>query len=501
MVFSGLDLAVLLSYLGVIAAIGFWCSRRNRDWDDFMFGGRQMPWFPVGISLIATSVSASTFLGNPADTFANDMTYLMLSFGGFTAVIIIAFVFIPRFQRLRLSSAYEILELRFSRRVRLLAAILYTCHIVLRTGVLLYGPALVLANVFHLNIYLSICIMSLLAVGYTVLGGFRAVVWTDVLQFFVLMGGGLLTIWFCVRGIGSLSELVRLAGEAGKTHWLDFSPDPSSARNFLSAAVVYTVFELAIRGCDQQFVQRYLSCKNVAEANRSSVLSVVFGLMVAVVFFWVGAALFVYFNVSRVRVLPGELGVNDVFPYFIAHELPPGLTGLMVAAIFAAAMSSLDSAITALSNTTVTDFLSGSRKQDPSSQLGRARFWVIVWGVAGTIAALFCVLGRQSLLQKALFFTSLFTGPLLGLFLFAFFRPATQPKALFYGAITGMLSLLLFSRIPLIPEGWWQPLYSFSWPWNPLISLAGTTIATLLLDGWMKAKAGVRAGANPPEKS
>ncbi len=485
MVFTGLDVAALIGYLGVIAGIGFWCSRLNRDWDDFMFGGRRMPWFAVGLSLIATSVSASTFLGNPADTFAHDMTYLMLNFGGFVAVIIIGFVFIPRFQQWKLGSAYEILEMRFSRGVRLLAAIFYSCHIVLRTGILLYGPALVLANVFQINIYLSICVMSLLAMGYTVLGGFRAVVWTDVLQFFVLMGGGLLSIWFCVRGIGSLDELVRLAGESGKTHWLDFSPDPSSARNFLSAAVVYTLFELAIRGCDQQFVQRYMSCKNAREANRSSVLSVVFGLLVAFVFYWVGASLFVYFEISQVRELPEGLGVNDVFPHFIAHVLPPGLTGLMVAAVFAAAMSSLDSAITALSNTTVTDFLAGSRERTPSGQLSRARFWVIVWGLAGTLAAFICVLGRQSLLQKALFFTSLFTGPLLGLFLFAFFRPKTQPKALVYGAICGMLTLLLFSNIPIIPESWWQPLYRFSWPWNPLISLTGTIGATLLLDRFL----------------
>jgi len=486
-----LDWLALIGYLVIICGVGVFFSRRNRNFGEYMFGGGRMPWFAIGISLIATSVSATTFLGNPADAYGTNMTYLMCNLGAFLAIIIVAFVFIPRFRALNASSAYEVLELRFSKKVRVLASCFYAAHLLLRTGVLLYGPAIVLSKIFGINIFLAISLTSILAVVYTWFGGLQAVVWTDVLQFVVLMGGGCAALWFCVQEIGSFSEMARLASEAGKTKWLDLNLDPSQARTLLSAGLVYTVFEVAIRGCDQQFVQRYMACKNVREANMSSILSAFLGLLVGLVFFWVGAALYVYFQVKGVRTLPADMDINHVFPHFILEVLPSGLTGLLAAAIFAAAMSSLDSAITALSNTTVQDFFPGASDEGDSSRLKRARFWVVVWGVAGTLAAFLCVAGKQSLLSKALFFTSLFTGPLLSLFLFAFFRPNTQARALFWGAIGGALCLLPFSKIPILSI--WEPIYQFAWPWNPLIALTGAICFTLILErfgNWNSPHAG-----------
>ena len=176
--------------------------------------------------------------------------------------------------------------------------------------------------------------------------------------------------------------------------------------------------------------------------------------------------------------LPVE-NVNQVFPHFILTTLPTGAKGLLVAAILAAAMSSQSSALTALSNTTVIDFL---RHHHGSGQAGLkpARRWVVLWGILGAGAAFICTLGNISILSKALFFTSLFTGPLLGLFLLAFFRPGLHPNAVFAGAIGGMVVLLLFLKIPVLPAGVWKPLYAVSWPWNPLISMIATvTLANL----------------------
>jgi len=478
--FSSLDLLALLGYLAVVLAIGLYFAKRNNNFSDYMFGGGQMPWWAIGISLIATSVSATTFLGNPADAYATNMTYLMCNFGVFAAIAIIGVVFIPRFQALKVESAYEILEKRFSRPIRVLAASFYSLHLLLRTGILLYGPALVLAEVFGINIFFSITATAVLAIAYTWFGGLRAVVWTDVLQFIVLFGGGLVALYYCATGIGSFAEMAELAANAGKTKWFDASIDPSNARTLLSAGIVYTVFEVAIRGCDQQFVQRYMSCPDASSANRSSLLSAVLGLAVALLFFWVGASLFAYFQVAHVANLPEGTNINRVFPFFILEILPNGLTGLLVAAIFAAAMSSLDSGITALANTTVKDLLpvAKTRSLDEAGLLKLTRLYVVVWGVAGTLAAFVCVAGEQSLLTTALFFTSLFIGPLLGLFLFAFFWPRTHPKALFIGALLGMASLLPFTKIAFIDS--WQPVYPLSWPWNPLVTLTGTVLFTFL---------------------
>ena len=200
-----------------------------------------------------------------------------------------------------------------------------------------------------------------------------------------------------------------------------------------------------------------------------------------------GATLFVYFKVKHAAPLPEGIVGNEVFPYFIMNILPTGLKGLLGAAILGEAMSSLNSTYSALSNTTVVDFLGkaknggqdgeqdGGQSGGPESEGGlkSAKLWVVIWGILGTGMAFVCAIGSQTILSKALFFTSLFTGPLLSLFLMAFFRPSLHPKAVLAGAILGMATLLPFLQIPVLPEGMWTPLYTFAWPWNPVISLAG----------------------------
>lgn len=465
--FTSIDTAALGVYLLIMIGIGYVASKRATSFAEFMFGGSRLPWWAIGISLIATSVSASTFLGNPADAFNRNMTFMMLNIGAFLAIIVTIKVFIPRIRAANVQSAYELLEQHFGRPVRLLAAVLYCAHLLLRTGVLLYGPAIVLSEIFEINIYLSIVVMAVLAVVYTYFGGLRAVVWTDVMQFVVLFGGGMLALYYCAEAAGSFGELKQLADDAGKTTMLNFSWDIGDSRTLLSAGLVYAVFELAIRGCDQQFVQRYIACKNVAEANRSALLSAVLGSLVAYLFFWIGAGLFVYFEVLQIKALPSDIGVNYVFPHFILHVLPQGVTGIMVAALFAAAMSSLDSAITALSNTTMVDFLGGSKHSD-AQRLAITRRWVLVWGVLGTLAAFLCVFGQKSLLDKALIFTSLFIGPLLGLFLHAFYRPNSAPKAVIAGVVGGMLGLFIIQNLKTWLD---NPNLAVSPLWNPLISL------------------------------
>ncbi|MDJ0835858.1 MAG: sodium/solute symporter [Acidobacteriota bacterium] len=484
-----LDLLALIAYLGIVLAIGAWCSRGNKGFGDFIFGGGRMPWWAVGISLIATSVSATTFLGNPADVYNTNMTYLMCNFGVFAAILIVWFVFIPRFQGLKVESAYQILEQRFDRKVRLLASVLYSLHLLLRTGILLFGPSLVLAEIFQVHIGWCIGATAVLAVVYTWFGGLRAVVWTDVLQFVVLFGGGLAALYFCARGIGGFDIMAHMAADAGKTRWFDGSLDPSNARTFLSAGLVYTFFEVAIRGCDQQFVQRYMACEDTRRANLSSLSSAVLGLAVGLLFYWVGAALYAYFQVAEVATLPPDTDINSVFPYFILEILPPGLTGILVAAIFAAAMSSLDSAITALANTSVKDFLpqSVTESMDDRTLLVTTRKFVLVWGFLGTAAAFICVAGQKSLLDMALSFTSLFTGPLLGLFVLAFFLPGIKPGAAFWGAIGGMATLLLFTKTAFLPA--LQPIYPLSWPWNPFVSLCGTVLIALVIQFFADRKA------------
>jgi SSS family solute:Na+ symporter len=412
----------------------------------------------------------------------------MLNAGSLVAIVIVGTIFIPRIRSSGIKSAYELLEMKFSRPVRVMAASLYSFHLLLRMGMLIYGPCLVLMKITGAPYWACAVAMALFAMMYTSLGGIKAVTTTDIIQFIIFFGGGLMCIFFVAHAVGGFGTAWHMAAEAGKTRWLDFTWDPSSARNFWTASVVYIVFEVAIRGCDQQFVQRYLSTKDVRSANYSSITSSLLGICVGVLFFTVGAFLYVYFQVAQVEAIPA-LKANQVLPHFIVNVLPTGVKGLLVAAILAADMGALSSVLTALSNTTVIDFLKRGEGAEGGHSIKHARIWVVLWGTLGTAASFLCALGDETILGKALFFTSLFTGPLLSMFLQAFFLPRTRPAAVFAGAIIGMLALLPVSNIPVLPPGMWKPWLSLAWPWNPLISMTASLLAAQAISavmGWRK---------------
>lgn len=474
--FTTLDWLVLVLYILISVGIGICASRKsNCGFSEYMRGGGAMPWVAIGISLIATSVSATTFLGNPAESYSADMSYLMNNIGALIAIIVVGFIFIPRIRSAKISSAYELFEVKFSSKVRRIAAVFYSLHLLLRMGILLYAPSLVLAPILGIDIHVAILVTTVVATLYTWYGGFKAVIWTDVLQFVVLFGGGVIALFILAKGIGGFSEMFQLASEAGKTKFFDAANwDPANARNLLSAGLVYAVIEISIRGCDQQFVQRYLSCDSVKSANASSVLSMVLGIFVSILFFWVGAGLFVYYQVKGVSILPAECPINQVFPHFIVHVMPAGATGLVVAAIYAAAMSSLSSAINALGNTTVKDIL--LVRSENASALAKAKKWTVLWAILSTVCAFIAADMQSSLLSNALFFTGLFTGPLLALFLLAFFSHKLTSPAVLAGVFCGMASILLFNRIPIIPA--YVPPFGgmFSFFWNPAISCVMTIL-------------------------
>lgn len=478
--FTWLDWIVLIAYILISVGIGLWASRGNKGFEEYMRGSGSMPWVAVGISLIATSVSATTFLGNPAESYAFDMSFLMNNVGALLAIVVVGLVFIPRIRKSGISSAYELFEVRFSPTVRRLAAIFYSLHLLLRMGILLYAPSLVLAPILDIDIHWAILISAIVATVYTWYGGFKAVVWTDVMQFLVLFGGGVVALCILAKGIGGFDVMANLASEAGKTRFFNVSDwNPANARNLLSAGIAYAVIEISVRGCDQQFVQRYLSCDSVRSANASSILSMILGIFVSVLFFWVGAGLFVYYQVRGVEMLPAGIQLNEVFPYFIVNVLPPGATGLVVAAIYAAAMSSLSSAINALGNTTVKDIL--LVRSENVQTLSKAKRWTLLWAVLSTLCAFVAADMQSSLLSNALFFTGLFTGPLLALFLLAFFAPRLKTPEIVASVVCGMLSILLFNRIPMIPS--YVPPFDgcLCFFWNPVVSCAVTVAIALIL--------------------
>ena len=470
--FALIDWVVLVAYLMIVVMIGIVYRAGKTDGIlDYFFARGRMPWWAVGISLIATSVSASTFLGNPAEAYQFDLRLLQLNLGVPISIIIVCLVFIPFYQRLGASSAYEVLERRFDLKTRTLASIFYMVHVMLRTGILIFGPALMISQVTGIDVKIVVVAVGIVALFYTTLGGLRAVIWTDVLQFFILLGGGVLVCTFVAYDVpGGFSAVFEAASQSGKTQWLDFSWGLENPRNIWAAGIAYITLDLAIRSTDQQFVQRYLSCVDTRRSRYAAILSAVLGLFVAMLFFAVGIFLWAFY-----RTYPAELAVSDVnrvLPHYIATKLPWGVSGLIVAGVFAAAMSSIDSAVNAVSNTATIDFY----KRFGGSDVGGLRFARIaslICGVIGIGIGIFSATVGKNLFILALSFTSLFTGALLGIFVLALATKRVSGWGAFIGAIMGMFSLAIITKVLHL---------SISWPWYPLISMSVT-----VLTGWISS--------------
>lgn len=465
--FSFIDWVVLVAYFVIIFLIGVIYRSGREGVLDYFFARGQMPWWAVGLSLIATSVSASTFLGNPAEAYEFDLRLLQLNLGVPLSILIVCWVFIPFFRDSGATSAYEVLERRFDLKTRTLASAFYMIHVLLRTGILIYGPSIMVAQVSGQDIRAVIVVVGIVTVTYTVIGGIRGVIWTDVIQFLILFGGAVFVCLFIDLDVpGGLSAIFERAGASGKLRWFDGSWDLADPRNIWAAGFAYIAIDLAIRATDQQFVQRYLSCTDVRRARYAAILSAVVGLLVALLFFTVGIALWGFY-----RVYPEDLAsiarVNDVLPHYIATKLPWGVSGLIVAAVFAAAMSSISSAINALSETATIDFFQrfGGKKE---SAMRVARGTAAIWGIMGIAIALYMASFGENLFVLALSFTSLFTGALLGIFLLAVFVKPANGWGAFVGALLGMAALATATKILDLP---------IAWAWYPVISM-GTTVVT-----------------------
>jgi solute:Na+ symporter, SSS family len=468
--FSMIDWVVLGAYFVVMMLIGAVYRSGREGIFDFFFARGEMPWWAVGLSLIATSVSASTFLGIPAEAYQFDLRLLQLNVGVPISIVLVCAVFIPFFRSSGATSAYEVLERRFDLKTRSIASILYIVHVLLRTGILIFGPSIMVSRLTGIDIRLIIVVVGISTIVYTAMGGIRAVIWTDVIQFFIFVAGAVLICLYVSLDVpGGTPAILHAADAVGKLRWFDGSWGLANPRNIWAAGFAYIALDLAIRATDQQFVQRYLCCADIAGSRLAAILSAVVGLFISILFFAVGVYLWVYY-----QAYPAALGnitdVNLVLPNYIASKLPLGVAGLLVAAIFAAAMSSISSAINALSNTATIDFYKRFGGA-PERNLLFARAMTVVWGVLGIGFALYAASFGMNILELALSFTSLFTGALLGIFLLAVAVPRASGWGAFVGCIAGMAALAIATQGMHLP---------ISWPWYPVISSATTVIV-----GWL----------------
>lgn len=447
--FGWLNWTVLAIYLLAMIALGYYFMKRESGAEDFFKGGGRIPWWAAGISIYATMLSAITYMAYPAKAFATNWTYYPM----LVTILIVSFpvirYYLPFFRRLNVTSAYEYLERRFNAPLRLMASALFIIFMVARMALVLYLPSLALTAVTGIDIYLCIILMAFITIIYCTMGGVEAVVWGDVVQGFILVGGAFLAIAYLVFSTeGGANAFLRIASENGKFQLFDWSFDYKSA-TFWVVIIGGMANNLISYTSDQTVIQRYLTTKDEKAAKRSILLNGIMSVFVSVAFFTIGAGLYTFFKTHPADI-DYTMAKNDIiFPFFMMSQLPAGVAGLLIAAIFAATMSTISSNINSVATAFTVDFYQRFRKNaSERSILLTARYSSLISGVFGMLLAL--LMATWNILSLLDFFQEilgLLSSGLGGLFLMGIFFPRIGAKAATIGFIVGVISVFLTKNL------------------------------------------------------
>jgi len=453
-----LDWTVIAVYAAALFGIGVYATRKQSGTDEYFRGSRTIPWWAIGISIIATAFSAASLLGGPGEGYNHGFLWMQLQMGDLIGYALVCLLFIPFFVRLDLTTAYEYLERRFDPKTRCLGAFCFQLFVLARLGALLYGAALVVSQTTGLSLASAILIVGVVSILYTTAGGIAAVIWTDVLQFGMILVGVTAAVWVAASGIeGGLGSLWQTASEAGKLRVIDPSWDPGNIRTLPTALGAYGLLAFAVAGTNQQSVQRYVSCPDVRSAQKAAGLAWLSGFVGVAAAVLLGVVLFAFYQ-AKPGALPEGIQPDKIFPHFISTELPPGIAGFVVAAIFAAAMSSIDSALHSLSTSMVVDLYRRFLKTEAPEKhyLLAAQLLIVFWGVLGIGAAFYVASTGKSLLPFLVKYTTYFLGPLLGVFLLGICTRRCTARGAFWGALAAVGSLvLLVNFTPVKLPGIW----------------------------------------------
>ena len=441
---SWIDWAIIVLYLVVTAAIGFYYYARQHKTnnEDFFLGGRAIPWWAAGVSLYATGTSAISYIAIPAKSFATNWLYLAGSFMSMVGTIFVALWVVPLIRRLNLMSVYHYLEMRFHPKLRLVAsALAIVMQLGGRMSMVLFLPSLAVSAVTGVNVTHSILIMGAVTILYTVMGGMRAVIWTDFIQVIVMLGGAFVAIGFIIFHVeGGVGEFFRIAVANDKFETFDWSFD-------LTKATVWGFLLVAVMGVltypqDQVMMQRVLATKSDKEAGWSIWTLAVIVIPGNLTFFAIGTALYVFYRQHPASLNP-MLSVDSTFPQFIAAELPVGLTGLIIAGIFAASMSTLSGTMNSVATLVSVDFYERySRNFTQAKSVRLAEIMTVVGGVIGIGTALaLASINMTSALDTWFELTGLLGGGFAGCYALGMFTR----RANWQGAIIGVAASIVLT--------------------------------------------------------
>jgi len=460
--FGVVNYVVLFSYLLLMVGVGAYFATRNQNTDDYFRGGKKMVWWAAGCSIFATMLSSLTYTGIPSKAFAQDWVYIVGNFLILGVAPIAIFVALPFFRRIDATSAYEYLEQRFNRKVRLFGSASFTLFHLFRMAVVMSLTGYALAAATPLGPAQSVLLMGVLSIIYCTMGGVEAVIWTDTIQTFVLLGGAVLALVLLVSGAGGgFAGFVETSWSHGKFHMANFDFASDSFTRMAIWVVILGAFGQNISSytADQAVVQRYMTTPDARLAARSIWTNAFLSMFASFLFFGLGAALFAFYRAHPDKLDP-TITTDQIFPLFIACEMPVGLAGLIVAGIFAAAQSTVSTSMNSTATAAVTDFLRPYNAcKSEMGYLRWAQFLTFLFGVLGTLFALLFVDPEiRSLFDAFIKVIGLFMGVLGGLFVLGAMTRRANGSGALVGAFTGAFTMLVLWQFTAV-NGY---LYTFS---------------------------------------
>lgn len=448
-----IDLGIVIAYLLGVTALGVYFRRGSQDAKDYFLGGRTAPWWALAFSIVATETSTLTIIGTPAISYGGDMTFLQLVFGYLVGRILIVLLLLPGYFRGEFFTAYALIEKRFGPRTRAVAATTFLVTRAIAEGVRVAAIALVVSVVLGTSEKLAVMVVIALTIVYTLEGGMKAVIWTDVAQFLLYLAGSGVTLWLLLHRVpGGWTEVTQVAAAAGhKLQVFDFSFHWVTKYTFWSGVIGGAFLTMASHGTDQTIVQRLLAARNQRDAGRALVASGVIVIVQFTVFLLIGVLLFVFAQHTPL-LAPGER-LDRILPTYLVREMPVGLAGLLLASIIAVAMSNASGSLNSLAASSILDFsrLRG-RATDTASFVKISRAMTLVWGL---VLMGFGLVKWGPLLEAGLTVVALPLASLLGLFLLGTIDRRANATGALVGMFCGLAVILYVFKFTTVAFSWY----------------------------------------------
>ncbi|MHC4079358.1 MAG: sodium:solute symporter, partial [Planctomycetota bacterium] len=465
------DLLILVAYLAVMVVFGSLFGRKSQDLEGYTVGGRDLPWWALLLSIVATETSTVTFLSIPGFAYRNDLTWLQLPLGYMVGRLLVVFLLLPHYFQGRMLTAYEMLHRRFGGGVKTAASAMFLVTRTLADGLRLFLGAIILHKVANIDLVLAIVCLGMATIVYTFLGGMRAVVWTDCLQFLIYMVGAAIAFGVILDKVpGGWSEVAEIASSRDKLRVFDFTFtfDKQFGYVFWGGLIGGALITFATHGADQMFVQRYLSARSQKQAGLALALSGPVVFLQFWFFLLVGIALFAFYQLHP----PAEpLKKDHEFASFIVDHLPIGVTGVVLGAVFSAAMSTLSSSLNSTATALVNDIWVPYRRPQASEpyKLKVIRIATIVFGCLQIQVAIAGQGLKQGVIDAVMQIAGFTTGIILGVFFLGIFTRRVQARAALWGFVLG-LGLMT----------WVSFATNLAWPWFALVGSGATFLFGLL---------------------